>query len=655
MSLIPRFRRHVLAPVLTVAVAAVLAPVAPASAIEDGGQVYGGIYSTRWESGADLDALAAWAGDRITFAGSFHTVDENPRDNSYSNTRWILEEAWKARSTPFANIAVDATAASIARGDHDQAIRVWAQHVKGWLDQGEGRSLIVAPLQEMNGDWVRYGHDPANFPGAYRRFVTIFHELGLDETKVRFAFAPNGWSSPPYRIADYYPGDDIVDLIGFSAYNFGSGLTWDRRYHSVGEVLGPPLNELRTTVSANKPYIVAQTATSSVGGDKEQWLRDLFAYTAADPNVVGLIYFNVQKETDWPVWNGQTGSSGFADGLRAPTTAYAWPLTDWFQPGPLTLGQPAAAVVPLDNTRRVAGGSRIETAVELSKLTHDTADTVVIARSDNFPDALAGAPLAAKLGAPILLTSSARLDDVTRAEVQRLRASTAVLLGGESALTPQVEADLREAGVGTVERLAGDTRWATAAEIARRVGGNEVYVVEGLNPDPNRGWPDAVSVSPLAAFQERPILLVSQGELPPATAGALDDLRVRRATIVGGEGAVSGAVAGQIAALGVDVTRVAGDSRYATSALLADLAVAAGMSPQRAWLPTGNNWPDALAAAPAVAADGGVMLLVNGSDLNGSPQSRDWVAGHAVDEAIIVGGTGAVTRNTEAQISAATG
>ena len=60
---------------------------------------------------------------------------------------------------------------------------------------------------------------------------------------------------------------------------------------------------------------------------------------------------------------------------------------------------------------RIAGADRIGTSVAVSQLTFPiggTASAVVLARSDDFPDALTGGPLAAHLHAPVLLTTPTR-------------------------------------------------------------------------------------------------------------------------------------------------------------------------------------------------------------------------------------------------------
>jgi hypothetical protein len=305
----------------------------------DTGQLYAGMYPDDfWRNTEILNSVASWAGKRLTFGGTFMDAFEDT-----SNIVEKLEQAWQGQSTPFANVEMGGSAAEIASGELDYDITNFAAGVQEWLDKGEGRSLIIAPMQEMNLQESRWGCDPENFKTSYRKFISAFQELGIDnDTQVRWAFAPNGWTTPACgSIAPYYPGDDVVDVIGISAYNFGPN-EWDGKYRSPTEIY-KYLDELRT-FAPNKPYLIAQTGTAPQGGDRDAWLREMFAVLSADPNVVGFLYFNKDKsswggnEWDWRIFDEyqQTGAPGFAQGMQLPTTAYAWPLTKWFQPGPLS-------------------------------------------------------------------------------------------------------------------------------------------------------------------------------------------------------------------------------------------------------------------------------------------------------------------------------
>jgi hypothetical protein len=305
-------------------------PTASAATISGAGSVYAGIYSEHFDAGADLNALANATGKRMTFAGTFHSVNENDGvAGGWSNTREMLEKVWSGQATPFANLSIPASSASIASGAWDGQINVWASNLEQFLNKGGGRSLVLAPLQEMNGAWTPYGCDPANFVNAYRRIVDIIRGRGIDETKVRFAFAPNGWTSPNCgSIGNYYPGNAYVDVIGISAYRWADGA-------NVYSVMGGIVDQVSASFPG-KPIIIAQTAAWP-SGTKDQWIREMMAWAASHPAVVAVVYFNLNKETDWRVWIAPTINAGWRDGVQASGTAYKWPLTDWFQPGQLNL------------------------------------------------------------------------------------------------------------------------------------------------------------------------------------------------------------------------------------------------------------------------------------------------------------------------------
>jgi hypothetical protein len=327
-----------------------LVPLNAAIAGEVDGDLKTGLYSDDFDSGPDLVGVGSASGQKVTFAGTFHNVTENDRVETptWSNTKEILEAVWSAQATPFANVGVNASAASIAAGNHDAAIANWVSHVKRFLDLGGSRSLIIAPLQEHNSNWVQYGCNPTSFKTAYRKFVDAFAAAGIGQTQVRFAWAPNGWTSTGCgRLADYYPGDDIVDVISISAYNFGTCVPRGK-YQTPAEVFDPYLNEIRQTINSTKPFIIAQTASPrhACGGSQSAWTRTMFEHLDADPNVVGFMWFNFNKETDFRIWTGASLTTGWKEAVDTGNTAYRWPLTDWFTPGELTVGPPAPEVVP---------------------------------------------------------------------------------------------------------------------------------------------------------------------------------------------------------------------------------------------------------------------------------------------------------------------
>jgi Tol biopolymer transport system component/putative cell wall-binding protein len=308
-------------------------------------------------------------------------------------------------------------------------------------------------------------------------------------------------------------------------------------------------------------------------------------------------------------------------------------------------------VAPEPLTRRF-GVTRIETAAAASRGAHASATSVVVAPADSYAEALLAAPLAGDLGAPVLLTNGDRLADGVAAEVQRLGAERAVVVDPRGVLGAAIDDGLRASGITEVRRLAGTSVFAAAAAVAAELPGDHAYVVEGASADPDRGWPDAVSVSALAAHQRRPVLLVERDRLPEETRDALQRTARTRVTIVGGPAAVSSGVEDQLRELGLEVDRLAGATRYETSRAVADASVAAGLDATTTWVVTGTNYPDALAAGPAAAANGAALVLVHGQALGASPPTADWFADAAVARAVLVGGRGAISPDTATQIAA---
>src|SRR5690606_41550971 len=97
-----------------------------------------------------------------------------------------------------------------------------------------------------------------------------------------------------------------------------------------------------------------------------------------------------------------------------------------------------------------------------------------------------------------------------------------VLVPGGATAVGTAGADARTADGRTVDGIDGVDRFDAADRVAQRLPGQDAYVVEGVDPDPRRGWPDALAVGPLAALGGQPILLVDTDLVPTATAPALE-------------------------------------------------------------------------------------------------------------------------------------
>ena len=240
------------------------------------------------------------------------------------------------------------------------------------------------------------------------------------------------------------------------------------------------------------------------------------------------------------------------------------------QSGPARLGQPEGdpSSGPVDRLPRRAPAALSAAAAAWFWA---SAGTVIVASAADFPDALAGATLAAEHDAPLLLTDPAELSSDIADRIRALGAARAVVLGGSAAVSDGVAAALRSLGL-AVERVAGEDRFATAAQVARQVGApaGDVAICLGRHEESHRAWPDAVSAGGLAATTPRvPILLTEHDGLPDATTRALGEIGARRAFVIGGTAAIAPTVESELAGRGLEVVRLAGRDRYATSLAVA--------------------------------------------------------------------------------------
>jgi putative cell wall-binding protein len=88
---------------------------------------------------------------------------------------------------------------------------------------------------------------------------------------------------------------------------------------------------------------------------------------------------------------------------------------------------------------RYAGPDRFATSAELSSRRFPTSSTVFLASGSDFPDALTAGPVAAEAGAPVLLVRKDCIPRLVAGELDRLKPSSIVVLGGEQALSTEIE------------------------------------------------------------------------------------------------------------------------------------------------------------------------------------------------------------------------
>lgn len=226
---------------------------------------------------------------------------------------------------------------------------------------------------------------------------------------------------------------------------------------------------------------------------------------------------------------------------------------------------------------RIEGADRFATAAAIATgpgagavgLNENDEKTAVLSSGLNFPDALASGPIVFSQHFPQLLTGAGALPSTTKAALTTLGIDHVIITGGPVAVPAAVDAELSGMGIG-VERIAGDTRFTTAIQLAVKAGTAFGFQDEHVNLATAANFPDALAGGPHGGKELAATILVP----PTATSGddfddvcaALDaiDATLATAHAFGGPVAIAEAVLTAIDACGTPDGPAAGTGQVVT-------------------------------------------------------------------------------------------
>lgn len=299
---------------------------------------------------------------------------------------------------------------------------------------------------------------------------------------------------------------------------------------------------------------------------------------------------------------------------------------------------------------RLGGVDRVGTAVLASETAYkDGAESVVLAGFNGEVDALTGTLLAADKNAPLLVTRQAKLTDETKLEIERLKAKTVYILGGEDAVSAAVETEL-EGLVDSVVRVKGSGREDTAANVAKEVKGtnaSDVFLALGRPATEGDALADALAIGPVSAMKKAPVLLAKKDSIPSETVQAMKDLNVKNVTIVGGTSAIAPSVEAALKAEGYTVTRIGESGREKTALKIAETYFA---DPANLIVAYGRKSADALVGGYMGAKLNAPILLTNNAGL--TEETVAYVTANPLST-FVLGGEEVITDTVLKQVVAA--
>lgn len=213
----------------------------------------------------------------------------------------------------------------ILDGKFDEKLRSMAQTIKEF-----GHPILFRLNNEMNSDWTCYSAsacltDPELYVTLWRKIYHIFEEEGVNNTI--WIFNPNEENFPPngYNTSiAYYPGNEYVHLFGITGYNTGTYYNTlnGEKWRTFDEIYQGIQNRYQR-IYGEFPWIITEFASSSVGGDKAQWITDMFGGLKNYPNIKMAFWFNSADYDERPEFMGNVARPYWLDETAETTRAFS--------------------------------------------------------------------------------------------------------------------------------------------------------------------------------------------------------------------------------------------------------------------------------------------------------------------------------------------
>ncbi len=214
----------------------------------------------------------------------------------------------------------------ILDGKYDEEIRTLAKEIKEFENP-----VLFRLNNEMNSDWTSYCgivglSDPEVYKGVWRRIYNIFEDEKV--TNCIWIFNPNDNNYPPSdwnNFIAYYPGDEYVQMIGVTGYNTGTYYAekYGERWRTFKEIYDG-IDSKYLKYFSDFPWIITEFASSSYGGDKAEWITEMFGDIHSHKNIKAAVWFSEgdynpeNKEVARPYYLDETPETlkAFKEGLK---------------------------------------------------------------------------------------------------------------------------------------------------------------------------------------------------------------------------------------------------------------------------------------------------------------------------------------------------
>ncbi len=225
---------------------------------------------------------------------------------SLGSIPFIKLEPWSWRGQGDASFSLR----RILAGEFDEGLRNLAVGARDFA-----QPVFLAFGHEMNAPlenrWYPWAGVPEDYKAAFQHVWGIFTEAGA--ANANWVYNVNEWD--PNLIGAFYPGDDFIDWLAVDGFNFGTTQDWST-WKSFDEIFRAAYHQL--TRLSSKPIMIGEMASTEEGGSKKRWIAQAFRALKGYPQIKALIWFNINKETDWRIDSSPKSLRAFQRAMGDP-------------------------------------------------------------------------------------------------------------------------------------------------------------------------------------------------------------------------------------------------------------------------------------------------------------------------------------------------
>ncbi|MCD7898918.1 MAG: glycoside hydrolase family 26 protein [Bacteroides sp.] len=199
----------------------------------------------------------------------------------------------------------------------------WLDYVADFMhslqtEDGVKVPILFRPWHEHTGSWFWWGQNLCSAE-EYKALWRLTYDR-LCEKKVNnllYAYSPGSEPNSPAEYLERYPGDDIIDLIGFDCYQFDQAVYLEQMHKSLRI-----LTEIAQT--HNKAMAVTETGYETIP-DPVWWTEVLLPVLKEYPVSYVVVWRNARERENhyYAPYPGQVSAPDFVTFYEDPVTLFA--------------------------------------------------------------------------------------------------------------------------------------------------------------------------------------------------------------------------------------------------------------------------------------------------------------------------------------------